>query len=192
MYPKMIHNKVDLKYYLERDRIANEIQKITIYEKFLKIFEPNLIWEFIVCLRKYEYYKNTNKRFIVDRIKRKYYLYRYKKLGVLLGFSIPPNVFGPGLRIPHYGTIVVHPFVKVGENCIIQVGVNIGINQNGVPEIGDNVYIGPGVKLFGAIIIGDDIAIGANSVVNKSFPLNNITIAGIPAKIIKHCKADER
>ena len=50
MYPKMIHNKVDLKYYLERDRIANEIQKITIYEKFLKIFEPNLIWEFIVCM----------------------------------------------------------------------------------------------------------------------------------------------
>jgi serine O-acetyltransferase len=182
----------DLCYYLKRDRIVNEIPDLTNYEKFISIFDPNLIWNFIVCLRKYEYYKNTNKRFILDRIYRKYYLYRYKKLGFLLGFSIPPNVFGPGLRIPHYGTIVVHPSVRVGANCVIQAGVNIGINQNGTPVLGDNVYVGPGAKLFGDIVIGNNVAIGANSVVNKSFNLDNITIAGVPARIIKSVKANER
>lgn len=50
--------------------------------------------------------------------------------------------------------------------------------------MGNNVYIGPGAKLFGRIEIADGIAIGANAVVNKSFLENNISIAGIPAKKI--------
>lgn len=75
---------------------------------------------------------------------------------------------------------------------MIQAGVNIGVNNGGVPTIGDNVYIGPGAKLFGAIEIANDVAIGANAVVTKSFTESNITIAGIPAKIIKHQKANER
>jgi serine O-acetyltransferase len=52
------------------------------------------------------------------------------------------------------------------------------------PKIGDNVYIGPGAKIFGDIEIADGIAIGANSVVNRSFTEPNIGIAGIPAKKI--------
>jgi serine O-acetyltransferase len=188
----MIKCKKDLFDYLCQDFYVNEMPKLTNYEKFLKIFDPNLIWRFIVSLRKYEYYMNTNRRMLIDRVLRKYFLYRYKKLGYKLGFSIPPNVFGPGLRIPHYGTIVVHPSARIGSNCVIQAGVNIGINQNGVPQIGNNVYIGPGAKLFGDIIIANNIAIGANSVVNKTFDKENITIAGIPAKVIKNFKANER
>jgi serine O-acetyltransferase len=188
----MIKNKSDLEYYLAEDAKANDIVTLSSYEQFLTFFDPNLLWTFIKCLRKYEYYLNTNQSNLLIRIKRKYFLYHYKKLGYQLGFSIPPNVFGPGLRIPHYGTIVVHPFVKVGSNCVIQAGVNIGVNNGGVPTIGDNVYIGPGAKLFGSIEIANDTAIGANAVVTKSFTESNITIAGIPAKIIKHQKANER
>lgn len=188
----MIKNKSDLEYYLAEDAKANDIVAISFYERFLTVFDPNLIWLFIKCLRSYEYYLNTDQRSVFIRIKRKYFLYHYKKLGYKLGFSIPPNVFGSGLRIPHYGTIVVHPFAKVGSKCVIQAGVNIGVNNGGVPTIGDNVYIGPGAKLFGAIVIADDVAIGANAVVTKSFTESNITIAGIPAKIIKHHKANER
>lgn len=54
-----------------------------------------------------------------------------------------------------------------------------------VPIIGDNVYIGPGAILFGDIRIGDNVMIGANSTVTKSFEESNIVIAGSPAKIIK-------
>ena len=68
----------------------------------------------------------------------------------------------------------------------IHACTNIGSSRDDVsaPQIGNNVYIGPGAKIFGDIVIADNIAIGANSVVNKSFYEKNISIAGIPAKKI--------
>ena len=84
----------------------------------------------------------------------------------------------------HYGTLVVNKDARIGNNCRIHVGVNIGGFNGGVPVIGDNVYIGPGAKIFGGITIGNNVSIGANAVVNKSFP-DNVVIAGVPAKIIK-------
>ena len=56
--------------------------------------------------------------------------------------------------------------------------------------IGDNVYIGPGAKIFGAITIGDNVKIGANAVVNKSFG-DDISIGGIPARILEKSSAQE-
>lgn len=104
-------------------------------------------------------------------------------MGVKLGFDIPPNTCGPGLRINHYGNIIINPGVRIGEWCDIHQGVNIGTDfSGGVPELGDNVWIGPGAKLYGDIVIGNKCAIGANAVVNKSFPEEGITIAGVPAR----------
>ncbi|EGW41099.1 bacterial transferase hexapeptide family protein [Desulfosporosinus sp. OT] len=100
-----------------------------------------------------------------------------------LGFTIPRHVFGPGLSIAHWGSIVVHPDVRVGKNCRIHSAVNIGVFNEKCPIIGDNVYIAPGAKLFGGIIIGNNVTIGANAVVNKDVP-SNVTVGGIPAKII--------
>lgn len=104
-------------------------------------------------------------------------------------WTIPPNVFGKGLSIVHIGTIVVSQNARVGENCRIHVCVNIGNaishGKSGAPILGDNVYIGPGAKIFGPIHIGDNVAIGANAVVNKSFE-DNKTIAGVPARVISN------
>ena len=100
-----------------------------------------------------------------------------------LGFTIPRHVFGPGLSIAHWGSIVVHPDVRVGNNCRIHSAVNIGVLNGKCPTIGNNVYIAPGAKLFGGIIVGDNVTIGANAVVNKDVP-SNVTVGGIPAKII--------
>lgn len=50
--------------------------------------------------------------------------------------------------------------------------------------IGNGVYIGPGAKIFGPIEIANFVAIGANAVVNESVIESNVTVAGIPAKII--------
>ena len=96
-------------------------------------------------------------------------------------------MFGPGLAILHYGTIVVNSGARIGSNCRIHTGVNIGAQLgrgDEVPKIGHNCYIAPGAKIFGAIEIGDNTAVGANAVVNKSFPEGNVTIGGIPAKVI--------
>lgn len=86
------------------------------------------------------------------------------------------------MRINHFGNIVVNPEAKIGEWCDIHQGVNIGTGfDGGVPEIGDNVWIGPGAKLYGKIKIASGSAIGANAVVNKSFNEKG-TIVGVPAK----------
>jgi serine acetyltransferase len=66
--------------------------------------------------------------------------------------------------------------------------VNIGANnapdkKTYSPTINNNVWIGPGAKLFGDIKVGSHVAIGANSVVNKNV-VDEVTVAGIPAKII--------
>ncbi|GAA4333635.1 hypothetical protein GCM10023144_25110 [Pigmentiphaga soli] len=53
---------------------------------------------------------------------------------------------------------------------------------NLAPRIGDNSYIGPGAKIFGAIQIGNNCAIGANAVVNKSYSDHGLLLIGIPAR----------
>lgn len=115
------------------------------------------------------------------------YRIRRYRLGVQCGFSIPLNTCGKGLCIAHIGPIIVSEKAAIGEYCKIHVGVNIGADaRNGqdAPAIGNHVYIGPGAKLFGKITIADQIAIGANSVVNKDFLTPAVSIAGVPAKVI--------
>lgn len=104
-----------------------------------------------------------------------------------LGFTIPINVCGPGLSLAHYGTIVISQEARIGDNCRIHAGVNIGASGGGnkAPMIGNNVYIGPGAILFGNIEIADNVSVGANATVNKSFTIPNVVIAGTSAKIMK-------
>lgn len=88
-----------------------------------------------------------------------------------LGFDVSPRAdIGPGLYVaPHPGGVVVHPDAHLGANCNLHHGVTIGRKhrgpRTGVPHIGDNVWIGPGAKLVGAITIGSGAVIGPNCVV---------------------------
>jgi serine O-acetyltransferase len=183
----MILSKEDYINYLEADRIALGRNKTGFLDKLIRLISPDYIWDFQRLLRKTEYYKNVKKNGFVNKLTYLFLKVKYKKLSIKLGFTIPENVFGPGLAIVHYGTIVVNQNVKVGANCRIHVGTNIGASggTNKAPQIGDNVYIAPGAKIFGDIRIPNNCAIGANSVVTKSFEEEGMMIAGIPAKIIK-------
>lgn len=114
----------------------------------------------------------------------------HKFISLLTGIDLPKEMhIGPGLYISHKGSIVLHPFVSIGENCTLSHEVTIGEGgrgeKRGWPKIGDRVYIAPGAKVFGAITIGHDVAIGANAVVNKSFG-NMAVVAGIPAKVLSY------
>lgn len=179
----MICNREDLKYYLLQD------QKALGYEsQRAPRWWTDEIWRFQILLRKSEYYTNCRKG-ILDKFMFGYYKFCFHRLSVKLGFSIPTNVFGPGLSIAHYGSIVVNDHAKVGRNCRIQENVTIGSTGGTAeaPQIGDNVFIASGARLIGDIRIGDQCAIGANAVVTKSFEEPQCTIAGVPAKVIsKH------
>ena len=183
----MILSREDYLSYLEADRIALGRNKEGFVGKVIGLISPDYIWSFQRLLRKLEYYKNVKNNGFVNKLTYLYLRLKYKKLSVKLSFTIPENVFGPGLAIVHYGTIVVNHNAKIGANCRIHVGTNIGASGgiNKAPQIGDNVYLAPGVKILGDIKIPSNTAIGANSVVTKSFEEENMMIAGIPAKVIK-------
>lgn len=183
----MIQSKSDYLYYLEADRISRRIpKKRSLLDKIKGLYYPDYIWDFQKNLRKLEFYNNCKKGFI----SYVYYNYLNKKhirLSLKLNFSIPINVFGPGLAIVHYGTIIVNSSAKIGSNCRLHACVNIGTEAgyaDRAPIIGDNCYIGPGAKIYGKIYIQNGTAIGANAVVNKTFDEENIAIAGVPAKKI--------
>lgn len=184
----MIRSHQDLLAYLEADRIALRRE----YSSNLYFDE---VWKFQRLLRRVEYYMNCRKhQSLLGKLIYKFWSVRFHTQSIRCGFDIPPNVFGPGLSIAHRGTIVVHPDARIGANCRIHVDVVIGTRPGPddlVPTLGDNCYIGPGAKLFGDIIIGPNTAVGANSVVNSSFPEGFCTIAGAPARKVSDTPSTE-
>ncbi|WP_426430417.1 serine O-acetyltransferase [Winogradskyella sp. HB-48] len=181
----MIKSKADYKYYIERDRIALNVKSNTLKSKVIGVISPNPIYTFQKRMRKLEFYTNCKNKGL-NKLYVAYLKYKFKKISIKLGFSIPINVFGPGLSIVHYGTIVINKATKVGANCRMHACVNIGASGGNpqAPQLGDNIYIAPGAKIYGDISIASNTAIGANAVVNKSFEKENTVIAGIPAKVI--------
>lgn len=94
---------------------------------------------------------------------------------------------GPGFYICHFGGIWISNEAVIGRNVNISQDVTIGVTcrgkRQGAPVIGDNVYIGPGAKVIGRIRVGNNVAIGANSLVCRDVP-DNAVVVGVPARII--------
>jgi serine O-acetyltransferase len=179
----MISTKKDYRYFLSQDAKHMGINDKS-FKSLLKAHFTNPRWRFLKKLRKTEYYA-SKKSSLIYKILYFISLYDYKHCGLKLGYSIPLHVTGPGLSLPHYGTLVISKLAVIGKNARIHVCVNIGESNGKAPVIGDNVYIGPGVKIFGYVKLGDNVKIGANAVVNKSFDEDNIVLAGVPARIVK-------
>lgn len=142
-----------------------------------------LLWRYIVALRCTEYHFNANHKI-------RYWLWQRKKnsIGAKLGLTIWHNTVGKGIRIWHYGSIIINGHAKIGENCQLHgencIG-NKGINDNAAPILGNNVDVGVGAKIIGNIYIADDVKIGANAVVTKSCDIKGAVLCGVPARIIK-------
>jgi serine O-acetyltransferase len=109
---------------------------------------------------------------------------RHHRLGVRLGFDIPPGVFGPGLAIAHYGSIVVSVAARVGADCRIHPGTVLANSESGAPRIGDRPFLGPGCKVIGGVCLGDEVVVGANAVMIRSFPERRAVLVGVPARQI--------
>ena len=182
----MIDSKSAYRRYLEADWVA--LGAPGAGRRWRKVLHArtNPIWAFQRSLRRLEYASNCRPGLLFAPW-RLWLRVRFRRASIRLGFTIPPNVFGPGLSISHWGPIVVNHGARVGANCRIHPGVTLGTEAgfaDRAPTLGDDCYLGPGAKVFGAIVLADGTAVGANAAVGASVEEPNTAVAGVPARKI--------
>jgi serine O-acetyltransferase len=101
------------------------------------------------------------------------------------GIEIPYSArIGRRVVIEHQSGIVIHGNSEIGDDCIIRQGCTLGNKTldrpNDAPRLGKRVNVGAGAKILGAVTVGDDAVVGANSVVLKDVPPGMIAV-GLPA-----------
>lgn len=103
---------------------------------------------------------------------------------------------GDGSFLGPYACVEGPGNIKIGRHCLIasHSGIyasnrqKLGLSRDGI-EIGDNCWLGTGVKILDGVTIGRDCVIGAGSVVTKSIPPFSVAV-GVPAKVIKESKEE--
>lgn len=89
------------------------------------------------------------------------------------------------------GVLIAHPYAtvlnaeRIGDNFSCIHCTTLGAKETGRPTLGDNVCLGANVTIIGPVHIGNNVVVGAGSVVVKDIP-DNCVVAGNPAKIIRH------
>ena len=168
--------------------IELDIYRMTgIKEKTLKRFLLSM------CSHQIQYVKmwrrNCKKNSLLSR-------YRMLKKGRKYGLEISTKAsIGEGLYLGHPYNITVAGGVKIGKNCNLHKGCTIGREnrgkREGVPTLGDCVYVGINSTVVGNIVIGDDVFIAPNTFVNFDVPSHSIVV-GSPGVVHKRENATER
>lgn len=176
-----------MKFVLEADKIMNSIGG-GIYGKIRRFLSPDYIGRFLVEMRKTSYYKYQcrHQKGLLNKLLLGYHFANYEKLGLKLGFTIGCDALGYGVVIPHYGTIVVGNTNRIGSYAVLQTSICISSNGK---IIGDGLYMGTGAKITSKVKLGNNISVGANSLVNKDCVQDNVLLGGMPAKVIKSTEA---
>lgn len=126
----------------------------------------------------------------------------YHRIGavraLLIGWYRPGNpyfilpketVLGEGVLMAHpYGTVLNAE--RIGTGFTFMHHTTLGKKNGHRPVIGNNVQVGCGATILGGVTIGDNVVIGAESLVLHDVPANCI-VAGNPARIIRELKEEE-
>lgn len=178
-----IQTKEELKKCLSSEKAQYFHNDGKMLARFLLQEHDYQIWKYQKSLRMLEYHLNRN-----HRIRYRIWVLRNNLLSSRLGIYIHQNCFDVGLRIWHYGSIIVNGHAKIGKNCQLHgdncIG-NKGLASSKAPVIGDDVDIGVGAVIIGDIYIADGVRIGANAVVTKSCYEKGATLIGSPAHVLK-------
>ncbi|WP_085681134.1 serine acetyltransferase [Limosilactobacillus reuteri] len=132
--------------------------------------------------------KHVNKTGIYHKVCFAFYKIMNFVIGIIIfGSELQPSqTISENIFLYHPYGIIINSASQISDGCVIRQQVTIGnkgIGNNDCPIIKENVEIGAGAKIIGAITIGKNSKIGANAVVTKSFPENSILV-GVPAKNI--------
>ena len=173
----MVDSRAKLREYIQYERMIYLSGKIGLP---FEIRERDILFKMTKLLRCAEYHFNTG-----HRLRYCIYKIRLNRIQNKYAIHIPINTVDKGLSIAHVGPIIINGKCKLGENLRVNVGVNIGSNGGEPPQLGNDIYIGPGAKIFGNICIADGVKVGANAVVNKSCLVENALLVGVPANIVR-------
>ena len=106
----------------------------------------------------------------------------------LTGIEIHPGArIGHSVFIDHGMGVVIGETAEIGHRCLLYQGVTLGGTgkEHGKrhPTLAENVVVGAGAKVLGAITIGTNTRIGAGSVVVRDVE-SDCTVVGIPGRVI--------
>ncbi|ERM80686.1 hypothetical protein P872_21520 [Rhodonellum psychrophilum GCM71 = DSM 17998] len=136
---------------------------------------------------------------LIYRLGNFFYRNNFKFIGYLISLIIrfvfscwlPSSArIGKNFKLGYGGLgVVIHNNSVIGDNCLIGQNVTIGRNfgDKSVPIIGNDVYVGAGSVVFGEIKIGNNVIIGSNSVINKDIPSNS-TVVGNPFRFVQNAR----
>lgn len=181
----MILSKEDYIKYLDADK--NRFPTPPRFVGWILKTEKFYIWNQIKNLRRLEYLMNTQTN-IIKKILYYVQMIKYYRIMHRNQIYVYPNVFGPGLYIPHLGRILTPPHAKVGANCTLRPGLLIVTNlsvsnrKRYQLEVGDNVEFSEGCKII-CRKIGNNVTIGPNAVVIRNVP-DNTTAYASPCEFI--------
>jgi len=106
------------------------------------------------------------------------------------GIEIHPGAkIGRRFFIDHGMGVVIGETAIIGDDVLVYQGVTLGGTGKETgkrhPTVKDNVVIGSGAKILGNITLGNNVRVGASSVVITDVP-DDCTVVGIPGKIVLH------
>ncbi|MCW3786245.1 hypothetical protein OM075_07195 [Marinilabiliaceae bacterium AAT] len=128
--------------------------------------------------------------FVFAYITKKIYQNICRRSGVELPLTVK---IGYGCKINHGFGLVVNSQTVIGNNVTLIHNLTFSKEKGKAPVIGDKVRFSPGAIIVGGVIIGNNSVIGANCVVTKDVPENDIAV-GIPNRCLgrKYVDHDER
>lgn len=131
-------------------------------------------------------YVNKNK--LIAPVFFFYKVYYRIVINMIFGFDVDfAATIGPGLAVFHGQAVIIGSDVIIGSNVKLRQCTTIGnkgIAGSESPKIGDNVNIGAHVVIIGGVLIGNDVSIGAGSIVVKNIPDSSVVI-GYGSKIVE-------
>jgi len=162
----------DVRAIFERDPAARSIWEVLLYPGLHAIFWHRIAHFFY----KHKFYFLAR---LISQIVR-----------FFTGIEIHPGAkIGKGFFIDHGMGVVIGETTEIGDNVTLYQGVTLGGTgkEKGKrhPTLGNNVIVAAGAKILGNIKIGDNVRIGAGSVVIRDVPSDS-TVVGVPGRIVKH------